>query len=107
MNTSIHSTQPLAPVLALFALLTLVAPLAHAEKADREKPINLEADSISMDDINKVQVFEGNVVMTQGTMQILTSKLVVKLFEEGAFGVKMVPRGTSPSRNATEQLRAV
>ena len=77
MNTSIHSTQPLAPVLALFALLTLVAPLAHAEKADREKPINLEADSISMDDINKVQILEGNVILTQGTMQILTSKLVV------------------------------
>ena len=77
MNTSIYSTQPLAPVLALFALLTLVAPLAHAEKADREKPINLEADSISMDDINKVQILEGNVILTQGTMQILTSKLVV------------------------------
>ena len=77
MNTSLHSTQPLVPVLALFALLTLVAPLAHAEKADREKPINLEADSISMDDINKVQILEGNVILTQGTMQILTSKLVV------------------------------
>ena len=77
MNTSIHSTQPLVPVLALFTLLALVAPLAHAEKADREKPINLEADSISMDDINKVQILEGNVILTQGTMQILTSKLVV------------------------------
>ena len=77
MNTSLHSTQPLVPVLALFTLLALVAPLAHAEKADREKPINLEADSISMDDINKVQVLEGNVILTQGTMQILTSKLVV------------------------------
>ncbi len=77
MNTSLHSTQPLVPVLALFALLALVAPLAHAEKADREKPINLEADSISMDDINKVQILEGNVILTQGTMQILTSKLVV------------------------------
>ena len=77
MNTSLHSTQPLVPVLALFTLLALVAPLAHAEKADREKPINLEADSISMDDINKVQILEGNVILTQGTMQILTSKLVV------------------------------
>ena len=77
MNTSLHSTQPLVPVLALFTLLALVAPLAHAEKADREKPINLEADSISMDDTNKVQVLEGNVILTQGTMQILTSKLVV------------------------------
>lgn len=77
MNKSILSPQPFVPVLALFALLTLVAPLAHAEKADREKPINLEADSISMDDINKVQVLEGNVILTQGTMQILTNKLVV------------------------------
>ncbi len=77
MNTSLHSTQPLVPVLALFSLLALVAPIAHAEKADREKPINLEADSISMDDINKVQILEGNVILTQGTMQILTSKLVV------------------------------
>ena len=77
MNTSIHSTQPLVPALALIALMALVTPLAHAEKADREKPINLEADSISMDDINKVQVLEGNVILTQGTMQILTNKLVV------------------------------
>ena len=50
---------------------------AHAEKADREKPINLEADRISMDDINKVQVFEGNVVMTQGTIKINADKVVV------------------------------
>ena len=83
MNTSLHSTQPLVPVLALFTLLALVAPLAHAEKADREKPINLEADSISMDDINKVQIFEGNVMLTQGTLQIRTSKLVVTQDADG------------------------
>ncbi|MDR1936476.1 MAG: lipopolysaccharide transport periplasmic protein LptA [Candidatus Accumulibacter sp.] len=56
---------------------------AHAEKADREKPINIEADRVSMDDINKVQVFEGNVVMIQGTMQLRTSKLVVTQDSDG------------------------
>jgi lipopolysaccharide export system protein LptA len=30
-----------------------------------------------MDDINKVQIFEGKVVMTQGTMRLNTDKLVV------------------------------
>ena len=67
----------------LMIACSLVALPAHAEKADREKPINLEADSISMDDINKVQVLEGNVILTQGTMQILTAKLVVTQDADG------------------------
>lgn len=64
-------------------LLTSVSLPVCAEKADREKPINLEADRITMDDINKVQVFEGNVVLTQGTLQIRTIKLVVTQDEDG------------------------
>lgn len=69
--------------LSFAAAILLVALSAHAEKGDREKPINLEADRVSMDDINKVQVFEGNVVMTQGTLQIRTSKLVVTQDADG------------------------
>ena len=70
----------LAPLMIVCSLAALPA---HAEKADREKPINLEADSISMDDINKVQILEGNVILTQGTMQILTAKLVVTQDADG------------------------
>lgn len=64
-------------------LLLLCSLPALAERADREKPINLEADRISMDDVKKVQIFEGNVVMTQGTLQIRTSKLVVTQDADG------------------------
>jgi lipopolysaccharide export system protein LptA len=67
--------RPIRPAIVAFAVL-LACP-AYAEKGDREKPINVEADRFSMDDINKVQVFEGNVVMIQGTMQLRTEKLVV------------------------------
>ena len=69
--------------LSLVATLVCLALPAHAEKADREKPINLEADRVSMDDINKVQIFEGNVMLTQGTLQIRTSKLVVTQDADG------------------------
>ena len=69
--------------LTVAASILVLALAAHAEKGDREKPINLEADRVSMDDINKVQIFEGNVVMTQGTMQIQTSKLVVTQDADG------------------------
>ena len=38
---------------------------------------------MSMDDINKVQVYEGNVILTQGTLQIRTAKLVVTQDADG------------------------
>ena len=64
-------------------LLSGLSLPAFAEKGDREKPISLEADRISLDDIKKVQVFEGNVVLTQGTLQIRTNRLVVTQDADG------------------------
>ena len=69
-------------LIATTLLLALALP-AYAEKADKEKPINLEADRISMDDIKKQQIFEGNVILTQGTLQIRTNKLVVTQDADG------------------------
>lgn len=64
-------------------VLLLVAGLAHAEKADRDKPVNLEADRATVDDAKRVHTFEGNVVLTQGTLVIKTDKLVVTQDESG------------------------
>lgn len=66
------------PFLCLWATLSfMAAPWAHAEKADRDKPINLEADTATVDDVKKVSIYEGNVVLTQGTLQIRANKLVI------------------------------
>jgi lipopolysaccharide export system protein LptA len=56
---------------------------AYAEKADREKPINLEADKVTLDDNQKVSVFEGNVILTQGTTKITASKITVRQDKQG------------------------
>lgn len=58
--------------LGLFAGLcaTLLALPAHAEKADRTKPVNLEADTVTLDDIRKVSVYQGNVILSQGTLML-------------------------------------
>ncbi|MDA0238337.1 MAG: lipopolysaccharide transport periplasmic protein LptA, partial [Proteobacteria bacterium] len=48
-----------------------------AEKADREKPINIESDSGYMDDKTSTAVFKGNVVLTQGTLLIKADTLTV------------------------------
>jgi len=73
-------TQTVKPalLLCLWITLSLVAtPWAHAEKADRDKPINLEADTATVDDARKISIYEGNVILTQGTLQIRANKLVV------------------------------
>ena len=72
----------LSYVLAALLLAAATSP-AQAEKADREKPMNIEADRMSMDDIKKIQIFEGNVIVTQGTMQLLTDRLVVTQDADG------------------------
>src|SRR5688572_22670969 len=61
----------------------LVAAAVHAEKADREKPINLEADRVTVDDAKQLAVFEGNVVLTQGTMVIRGDRMEVRQDNEG------------------------
>lgn len=66
----------------LLALL-LAAPAAHAEKADRDKPINLESDTATSDDIKKLSIYEGNVILTQGTLEIRADKLIMQEDAEG------------------------
>ena len=75
--------MPKFPYAFAALLLTAIALPAQAEKGDREKPMNIEADRMSMDDIKKIQIFEGNVIVTQGTMQLLTNKLVVTQDADG------------------------
>jgi lipopolysaccharide export system protein LptA len=55
----------------------LLAFPAHAEKADREKPVNLEADTVTLDDIKKVSVYQGNVIVSQGTMMLRADRVQV------------------------------
>lgn len=74
--------------------LALAATGAIAEKADRGKPVNLEADKVTVDDRNKVHVYEGNVILTQGTLIIRAAKVVVTQDLEGyQRGVAYAPPG--------------
>lgn len=62
----------------------LASPVtALAERADRDKPVAIEADRITVDDAKKLHIFEGNVQLTQGTLQIRAEKLVVTQDADG------------------------
>ena len=68
---------------ASLALLMLISFSVFAEKADREKPTQIEANRMSADDVRRLNVFEGNVVVTKGTMLLRADRLVVRQDAEG------------------------
>ena len=51
-------------------------PSASAEKADRDKPINYQADTGDVNVQTKVGTLIGNVILTQGTLRIHADKIV-------------------------------
>jgi len=60
------------------ALACCAAAPALAEKADREKEIAVVFDKLTADDANRTSTFEGTVVVTQGTMRITATKVIVR-----------------------------
>jgi lipopolysaccharide export system protein LptA len=54
------------------------APLARAEKADRDKPINYQADSGNVNYQTKVGTLVGHVIVTQGTLTIHADKVILR-----------------------------
>ena len=69
--------------LSLGLALLLATTSAHAEKADRNKPIHLEADRVTVDDAKQIATFSGNVVLTQGTMVLRGDRMEVRQDKAG------------------------
>ncbi len=70
------------PIAALTLLLALAA-VAHAERDDRDKPVSIEADRMLADDQKQTAVFEGRVVLTQGSFVLRADKLTVRQDAQG------------------------
>jgi lipopolysaccharide export system protein LptA len=77
-------------------LLSTLLPLAicgfaspvWAEKADRGKPMNIEADALRYDDVKQVSIFTGRVVLTKGTIIIRGAQVEVRQDPDGyQFGI--------------------
>ena len=103
---SVPTARPAPPsrlrfgaAVALSILLAAGVSTSRAEKADRFKPLNVEADLPGKIDLLKQHVvFNGNVVVTKGTMTIRAARIEVRELPDGyhtavAFG--------SPTQHAT------
>jgi lipopolysaccharide export system protein LptA len=70
-------------IAALLAGCTLLAGPAHADKSDRDKPLNYEADSGECDDLKQVCALVGNVVLVKGTMRATGERVQIRKDPEG------------------------
>lgn len=78
------------PLISTCIALVLAAAVgvARAENADRNKPMNIEADSLRYDDLKQVSVFTGRVVLTKGSIQIRGAQIEVRQDPDGfQFGI--------------------
>jgi lipopolysaccharide export system protein LptA len=64
-------------------MLVLHALPAGAEKADKDKPTNIESNKMSSDDARRMTIFEGNVVLTKGTVVVRADRIVVRQDADG------------------------
>ena len=69
--------------LSLLIAISLPGAAVFAEKADRNKPMNVEADALRYDDLKQTSVFSGRVVLTKGTILIRAAKIDVRQDAQG------------------------
>jgi lipopolysaccharide export system protein LptA len=76
---AICTAGALRALLAACAACMMVVAPAHADKSDREKPINFSADQpAEVDFERRVGTLRGNVIITQGTMTIRADRIDFK-----------------------------
>ena len=67
-----------------FALVTACfINAAYAEKADQDKPVILEAEKVSVNDVQQVYELDGQVLLTKGSILITGEKGNIKVDPEG------------------------
>ncbi len=70
-------TMKLTKLGIIFFALSVFASPAWSLSSDKNKPVEVEADSFNLDDAKKITVYSGNVIITQGSMEIMANKVTI------------------------------
>ena len=96
------------PGVVLLATWVLAAPV-HAERADRLKPMNIEADAGRFDDARQIGSFTGNVLITKGSIVLRAAQVEVRQSADGqqssiATGVPGSPARFRQKREGVDEV---
>ena len=73
-------------------MMALTPLNALAERADRDKPMNVESDRLDHDDLRQVSVFLGRVVLTKGTLILKGDRIEVREDPQGFQYGQVIPK---------------
>lgn len=84
MSSKFHALvfRPMATAV-LAGGVALASTATWAEKADRDRPMNIEADRLDHDDLRKVSIFQGRVIASKGTILLRGQTLEVREDPDG------------------------
>ena len=68
--------MPINPVKTLLILCLLLPVSVWALSSDRDKPIQIEADRLEVDDSKRTSEYSGNVKMTQGSLSFAADRMI-------------------------------
>ena len=95
----------------ILALTVFAGPMllgqgaVHAEKADRDKPLKIEADKLDYDDLKQQSVFLGRVSLVKGSIEMRGDRLDVRQDPDGFQYAVLTP--SVGSRSSYRQKRDI
>ncbi|MEK7990408.1 MAG: lipopolysaccharide transport periplasmic protein LptA [Thiotrichaceae bacterium] len=78
---------------AIFWIVLFIANPALALSSDRDQAISIEADEAMIDDIKGIAIYKGNVIVTQGSIRIVSEKFTLH-YTNGQTLEKAVAKGS-------------
>ncbi len=87
----------------LLGLSIVMASLAHAEKADQDKPLILEAEKVSVNDVQQTYDLNGKILLIKGTIVVTGDQGNIKVDPQGYEYVDM--KGTPEEVASFRQKR--
>ena len=71
--------------------LLLLPGFVFALSTDKDQPIQLEADSVDIDEASGVSIYQGNVIVTQGSLKLWADKMWI--YRKNGVTEKIVTKG--------------
>ncbi|MBT8568749.1 organic solvent tolerance protein OstA [Polynucleobacter paneuropaeus] len=78
-----HLLIPSSRFLSLISLMMVAMGAAYAEKADQKKPLILEADKVSVNDVQQAYELQGNILLIKGSILVTGEQGNIKVDPEG------------------------
>lgn len=89
----------------LLLILAILAPEIRALESDNEQPIRIQADAAMVDENQGTSIYRGNVIITQGTLEVTADE--VEIFTAESTVVQIIAKADKGSEQLAHYRQQV